>query len=242
MTSEHMPLSRHRIRHTSIADKISGSVRRMILLGELESGTRLTHDRLSVDLGVSTMPVREALLRLAAEGFVHNLPNRSFVVAPLSREDLEAVFWIQSLVAAELSRRACQKADSMFLKRLELCQSQFDSARRAGDRESMESANWAFHREINTTAASSRLLMVLRTTLHYTPEGLYSRIDAWAGETEQGHHAILEAFRSRNSEAVAVEAAQHVVRAGKLLITSPHVSQRLPDLSQIVDAGRASAP
>ena len=58
-------------------------------------------------LGVSTMPVREALLKLAALGLVEASPNRSFRVVNSTKEDTRDSYWMQSVLVGELTRRAC---------------------------------------------------------------------------------------------------------------------------------------
>jgi DNA-binding FadR family transcriptional regulator len=75
----------HRVRHLSMADQVTDTLRRMILTRELGPGRRITQADLASMLGVSTMPVREALLRLVSEGFVDTVSNRSFTVAATTR-------------------------------------------------------------------------------------------------------------------------------------------------------------
>jgi len=220
MTDQIAPETAVPIRHRSVADEATEIIRRMILLGEIEPGTRVTQDGLSDLMGVSTMPVRESLLRLAAEGFIRALPNRSFSVVELARSDLLDVYWAHSMLSAELTRRACARADETLIQRLRTCQHDFDLAYagRAVDR--MEALNWQFHRTIYSAANASRLLLLLRTTLRYTPEGLYSRVERWADETIRGHEEILQAFVAGDPDRAAAGAAAHVGNAGALLIQS----------------------
>ncbi|MCU1374502.1 MAG: GntR family transcriptional regulator [Actinomycetia bacterium] len=220
MTDQLLPEAKPRIRHRSVADETTEIIRRMILLGEIAPGTRVTQDGLSELVGVSTMPVRESLLRLAAEGLIRALPNRSFSVVELSRSDLVDVYWAHSVLSAELTRRACARADDELIERLRSCQHEFDLAYVAGAIERMEALNWQFHRTIYTAAGASRLLLLLRTTLRYTPEGLYSRVESWVDETIRGHERILQAFDERDGDRAAAEASDHVGKAGDLLIES----------------------
>jgi DNA-binding GntR family transcriptional regulator len=224
VTDQIVSTTNARIRHRSIADETTAIVRRMILLGDLTAGTRVTQDGLSDLIGVSTMPVRESLLRLAAEGLIRALPNRSFSVVELSRSDLADVYWAHSMLSAELTRRACKNADDGLLERLRACRHDCDVAYLSGAIERMEALNWQFHRTIYTAAGASRLLLLLRTTLRYTPEGLYSRVDSWVEETVRGHERILDAFIARDHDRAAAEAAQHVTNARDLLID--HYSAR----------------
>ncbi|HEY7174354.1 MAG TPA: GntR family transcriptional regulator, partial [Micromonosporaceae bacterium] len=68
-----------------MSDQVTESLRSMILVGDLRSGDQVTQEKLAEDLGVSTMPVREALLRLSHEGFVQGGRGRSFRIAPTTR-------------------------------------------------------------------------------------------------------------------------------------------------------------
>jgi DNA-binding GntR family transcriptional regulator len=220
MTDQLAPPSsaRRLIRHRSVGEETTELIRRMILLGDIEPGSRVTQDRLSELVGVSTMPVRESLLRLAAEGLIAALPNRSFRVVELSRRDLQDIYWAHSVLSAELTRRACTNADEELIAQLRSCQDELRRAHAQGAIERMESLNWQFHRTIYRAASGSRLRLFLRTTLRYTPEGLYSRLDSWVDETIRGHERILGAFVAGDADRAGAEAAHHIRTAGSLLI------------------------
>src|SRR5262249_61983917 len=73
-------------RHSSLGRLAADELRRAILGGRYKPGERLVEDRLSADLGVSRIPVREALRLLSAEGVVALPPRRGASVAAVSPE------------------------------------------------------------------------------------------------------------------------------------------------------------
>jgi len=75
-----------------LAEKAFISLHRAILTGGLEPGARLLIDELAVTLGMSAMPVREAVRRLGAMGLVVNVPHKGARVTELSVQDLREVY------------------------------------------------------------------------------------------------------------------------------------------------------
>jgi DNA-binding GntR family transcriptional regulator len=201
------PLKRQTL-GTAVAERL----REMILLGELPSGRRTTQDELARALGVSTMPVREALLTLAAEGFVEFAPGRSFTIPATSRDDIRDVYWTHGVVAGELTRRACEAADDRFVERLQELADACAAAEDPGE------ANWRFHEAINRLADAPKLLLVLRTTLRFIPHGFYALVPEWRRLSDEGHAAIVDAFRRRDAAEAGRLAEEHVREAGRLLI------------------------
>lgn len=206
------------LRHRTLAIEVAETLRDMILTGELTADARRTQDELARILGVSTMPVREALLRLAAEGFVDVSPNKSFRVVPTTREDVRDVFWIHASLAAELTKRACRHSDDAFTASLRDLEERFLESTRSDDPAGMGRANWEFHRAINAKAASPKLLRVLRSTLRFIPQSFYGLVPEWRGASKYGHEAIVDAFVRQDCEAAGIAAAEHVEQAGEILI------------------------
>lgn len=84
------------------------TLREELLSGELRHGEPLKQDEISSRLGVSRMPVREAIRTLAAEGLVIERPNRKAIVAPLFADDALELFQIRAeleCLAVRLSLR-----------------------------------------------------------------------------------------------------------------------------------------
>jgi DNA-binding GntR family transcriptional regulator len=76
------------IRRKPLRDDVHALLREKIVAGEFLPGSRLADVPLAAEMGVSRTPVREALLRLVAEGLVENDPHRGFFVAPHSRREV----------------------------------------------------------------------------------------------------------------------------------------------------------
>lgn len=75
----------------NIARQVTDELRDAIYAGELKPGDRLVERKLAADLGVSHIPVREALARLIEEGLVEKEPRRGARVARLTKRDLEEI-------------------------------------------------------------------------------------------------------------------------------------------------------
>jgi DNA-binding GntR family transcriptional regulator len=197
---------------------VAERLREMILMGELPPGRRTTQDELARMLGVSKMPVRDAVHTLAAEGLVAFEPGRSFTVPATSREDILDVYWIHGIVAGELTRRACNAADDSFVESLRQIAAECTGALQRGDAAEAADANWRFHSAINHRADAPKLLLVLRTTLRFIPHSFHALVPEWRSTSENGHAAIVAAIETRDEAEAARLATEHVRDAGRLLI------------------------
>ena len=160
--------SGQKLEHRTMAEEVANELRRQVLSGELAYGQKLAQDKVATTLGVSTMPVREALLRLAAEGLVVAERNRSFVVARNTPADVRDAYWIYGQLIAELAGRACRKAGPAALPELVALREPFVAF--AGDAAKRFDANWQFHSIVNAAAGSPRLLLILRSILRTLPD------------------------------------------------------------------------
>ncbi len=92
-----------KIGRQSLTDQIVVELRRRIIAGELAEGTP-TPEALAIELGVSRIPIREAIRQLEAEGFVQSELHKGTVVKALSLAE------IQELLTSEfISKHGCSK-------------------------------------------------------------------------------------------------------------------------------------
>lgn len=91
----------------SVSEQVYRLVRKRILIGAIAPGMPLRQDAFALDLGVSKIPLREALWRLEQDGLVTSLPNRGFVVRGLSSKEAEEVFALRLKIEPDAVARAC---------------------------------------------------------------------------------------------------------------------------------------
>jgi DNA-binding GntR family transcriptional regulator len=90
----------------SVVDQVTETLLSHVLEGSLAPGTEVPIQSLSALLGVSHVPVREALRRLESRGLVIFKRGRSPVIAPIAIEDFEAVFRLRALVEGDVAERS----------------------------------------------------------------------------------------------------------------------------------------
>lgn len=148
---------------------VTNAVRRLrtaILTAELAPGTRLRLDALQESFGISSSPLREALNRLASEGFVETEDRRGFRVRQVSVEELHDITRVRILLEQEALRDAIANGDDEWearvlasYHRLRLAQGRLSGAAMVLD------DGWATrHREFHFSllgACSSRNLLDL---------------------------------------------------------------------------------
>jgi DNA-binding GntR family transcriptional regulator len=106
------------ITYGNIQDAVVDGIRDMILNGQLEPGDRLRQDELADAFGVSTMPIREALRQLQAEGLVVFRPRRGATVARLTVSEYEEIYRIREALEALACRWAAEDFDQIQIDQL----------------------------------------------------------------------------------------------------------------------------
>lgn len=94
-----------------LVDQIAVSIRDDILSGKLRPGQRIMVAALAKELGVSHIPVREAIRRLEAESLITTVPRRSTVVAEVRLEELHEIYDLRRLIEGDTVMRAAPAYD-----------------------------------------------------------------------------------------------------------------------------------
>ncbi len=179
-------------------------LRQDILRGKYKPGSRLVIDELALTLGVSPIPIREAMQQLEADGFITTEPYVGATVTELNAEFIFEVFALLEHLEIISSRAACRVMSDQDLQQLAAMVDQMESSVNDPDRWSSE--NKAMHLFIcqcaNTTLVLKMMEKVLdhwdRLRLHYLNDVFGNRIQA----AQADHKRILAAFSSRDPDEV----------------------------------------
>ncbi|MGQ9584513.1 MAG: GntR family transcriptional regulator [Anaerolineae bacterium] len=102
-----------------LADWVTESLREAILNGYFEPGEKLDQDHIAAEFEVSRTPIREALRRLEAEGFVEVRPHYGVYIARPSAQDIQEIYDVRKLLEPEIVRRVVPSLPQHVLDRLE---------------------------------------------------------------------------------------------------------------------------
>jgi len=94
----------------TLSDQTYEIVRRQILSGELAPGMPVRQDSIASDLGISKIPLREALGRLEQDGLLCSYPNRGYVVSAMSPEEADEIFSLRLKLEPAAAAEACRRA------------------------------------------------------------------------------------------------------------------------------------
>ncbi|RVW05071.1 GntR family transcriptional regulator [Rhodococcus xishaensis] len=205
-------------RRPQLSEDVAVHVRNLIMSGQVRPGEFIRLDETAAELGVSVTPVREALLTLRGEGLVELVPHRGYVVAPLSRNDVNDLFWLQGQIAVELAIRAADHIDEGVISELTEINDQLQSAVELGDAARVEELEFDFHRILNRLAGARKLSWFLLGATRYTPATFYSTDRAWGDTAVANHTRLIAALASRDPAAIAAETRAHFDDGAKRLV------------------------
>jgi DNA-binding GntR family transcriptional regulator len=205
MTAE--PVDIRPRRRRNLAEDVAAHIRDAILAGRLKPGQRVDQDAIAEELGVSRLPVREALIALDQEGLVQTIPRKGTYVSRVDRDDIVDHYQIFGQVAGLAAARAVARLDAAGLERLVALH---DAMSRAGTLQEQQRLNHEFHRTINTAAGSQRMSAMLQLLSRSLPMPYADFPPEWLDEANRQHRDILEAFRRRDTLAAQRSMEQHI--------------------------------
>lgn len=175
-------------------------IRQMLLDNELEPGSVVTEAQLTRVLAVSRTPVREALTRLASEGFLRASTGRGYIVKELTAQDLVDVYAVRIELEGLATQEAAERAKRVDLARLEDLFDEMTEAKNTGSDGFFAGLNNKFHSLIAEISGNA----FLRSTL----DDIRAIFDVYSStaltepgrreETHQEHAAIIEAIREHD--------------------------------------------
>lgn len=207
--------ARRRLKRESSADQVAAHIRRLIISGELVKGERLRQDDIAEELGVSRIPVREAIITLDREGWVRFDAHRGAHVTGLEPGDILDHFELRGLVFGLIARRVTEVATEQEIGLfLSLQRAMHDAA----DLEAFATLNDRFIGRLVKVARSTRLTAALLVTPAFLPEGFFNFVPAGREVQQRGYDAFVAALQMRNGDAADDAWATTLSRQGAAVV------------------------
>ncbi|MGN7919852.1 MULTISPECIES: GntR family transcriptional regulator [Lysobacter] len=196
----------------SLSDQAFEVVRERILSTQIPPLAPIRQELLAEELGISKIPLREALGRLEQQGLLSSHPNRGFFVPAMTASEAEEVFALRLKIEPDAAAHACLEASEDERKAAGTALAALETASKA-DVHSAVRFNRTFHLSLVrpggrhvTTQLVERLQVLAERYVrkHLEPEGREARASS-------EHHEILEAWLARDSARVADLLCAHIV-------------------------------
>lgn len=198
----------------SLADQVFEHLETDILSGKYQKGENLTESKLSLELGVSRTPIREALRRLEQEHLIEESP-KGMVVVGISDKDLADIFEIRAALEGRAAALAAQNYtdEQINIVREALEFQEFYLGKQDPDR--IKSMDSRFHETIYKMSGSTIFYDVLmplhKKILKYRKASVSDSSRATASVTE--HRAIYEAIAAHDGELASRLISEHLNNA-----------------------------
>lgn len=133
-----------------VSDEITDRIMDWIMDGTLQMGDRLNTEQISKKLGISRMPVREALATMEQRGLAVSIPYSGMRLVQLSDEEVYEIYRIRQLLEPEAAYMACKNATPDDIKNIERAFFEHVAAVQSGEvnPKIIHRKNRAFHRSI----------------------------------------------------------------------------------------------
>jgi DNA-binding GntR family transcriptional regulator len=202
-------------RRGSLGKTVAEQLRRLILTGQHKPGERLVEDKLSAELGVSRVPIREALRTLAAEGLVDLPPRRGASVAILSPEIARDLVEVRATLEGLNARLAARHHEPSIVAELQQVLTDGNAAAQSGNVDDLVRLNGAFHDKLAQAGRNSILWDIMRTLRERTSLVFAANTNHRSLEDWDEHSRILAAVIDGDEELAALLATRHVYQAAE---------------------------
>lgn len=209
---------KRRLLLTSLRERLYETLKEDILLNKYEPGEELQIDKLAQEFGVSTTPIREALVRLEGDGLVVSIPNRGVQVAPISLDDVRNLYEVRRLLepyVAKIAARYCEEGEveALYEKLVHLIEGPTDLA-------AYINADLELHELMSQHLRNTLLKDILNQVDQHSIRVRYLAESSAGGLRPEvvelvtrEHLKILDAIRKRDEEKAAAATLQHLTNA-----------------------------
>ncbi len=195
---------------------IANALRDAILQGRYKANQPLRQDPIAEELGVSKIPLREALVQLKAEGLVTFMPKRGAVVSALSANEVEEIYAMRIALESVAIEKAIPRLTTADLIRAKSVLEIIDSET---DKGQWGALNWEYHATLYQAAQMPFLLNTIQQLHNNVSRYLIIYLDRLsASEISQGEHwDLLHACREKDVALALTILSKHLRQASERL-------------------------
>jgi len=206
------------IRRDTLEDQVFRILRSEILDGTLPPGALLVQGELAARLGTSRLPVRDALKRLAAEGFVEGDSGRSFRVVEQTLDELQEIYEIRGLLEPLAAARSVPHLSDAEIQALEETVQEMQRAMRDGRNEDYVELNYRFHMTLYRASGAKRLVRLIESFWLGLPPLTPMAVRGQIASSNRDHSEILKWVKRRDPEKVKAAIAAHIATSESNLV------------------------
>lgn len=198
-----------------LPNSVASIIRQAILKKEINPGEKLVQADLAEQLGVSRMPVREALKTLEKEGLVIIEPHKGAVVAELTTEDIDEIFGIRAVIEPMVLAKSIPNLDTGDLSHIKALHARM---LKTEVKEEYVELNREFHTLLCSKCTSKRLHGLMEQVSHGLAKDTPYIIPSQIQKSNIEHEAIINAIEAMDIAAAGNALGAHIDRTRTDLI------------------------
>ena len=214
--------------HKQLRGLVADQLRAAILEGVYKPGEWLRQEKIAQELGVSQMPVREAIKELTAEGLIEHIPYRGARVIEFSVQDIDDLYAHRAFLEGFAARIAAENITAEEIDQLKHLQTQIEENLEPDQLSTYRQLNREFHGTIFRASRRAYLVRSLDQMWAAFPTML---IGNFAGTADrplpqrdttdmEEHHAIIAAMENHDPQAAEQAMRAHILATKQYLVAS----------------------
>jgi DNA-binding GntR family transcriptional regulator len=197
-------------------DLVVAHVVNLILTGKLRSGDRVDRNEIAQELGVSRVPIQEAVVQLEHDGILSTQYHRGAYVERFDESVVREHHEIYGMLSGIASARAAQARSPVHLRQLDT----FLNTMRANvDSRAFQEAAWQFRVLINEEYSGPRLLAVIRGSQSFMPRAFWIAYADSQQDLLQYFEAELDALRRGDGAAARAANKERAEAIGQIMLS-----------------------
>ncbi|TDE11867.1 GntR family transcriptional regulator [Jiangella asiatica] len=208
----------HQLPYRTKTELVYEHLRERILAGQPAPGERLVLDQVAADLGISKVPVREAVTRLLGEGWLENRPHAGPVVPVLSPAEVVETAVIRAALETAAIEAAIPRHDERSVAAMREILTEMEIADEEAE---FPRLNVRLHTAVIEPCGLPRLLEMTVSLMHRTFRyQTIHRVGGYRQLAHSEHVAIVDAVTARDVERATALTRRHIVEAAERLATA----------------------
>jgi DNA-binding GntR family transcriptional regulator len=196
-------------------DLVVAHVVNLILTGKLRSGDRVDRNEIAHELGVSRVPIQEAVVQLEHDGILSTQYHRGAFAERFDESVVREHHQIYGILSGVASARAAKDPESKVVDRLA---SLLDLMRNNGEARAFQDSGWHFRAAINEEYCGPRLLALIRASYAFIPRDFWAVYLHNYDQMLPHYEAEFDAIRRGDADAARAVCAERAEMMSRILL------------------------